>query len=112
MQLDAGFGALTAVLELLVQNREDGIYVLPEVLEEWEGLTFSNIRTEGAFQVSAGVKDGKTSEIRIKSLIGGPLRLVHGLGDNYTLNGSPASGAMLQRECKAGEELVLKRAGK
>jgi hypothetical protein len=112
MQLDAGFGALTAVLELLVQNREDGIYVLPEVLEEWEGLTFSNIRTEGAFQVSAGVKNGKTSEIRIKSLIGGPLRLVHGLGDNYTLSGSPASGAMLQRECKAGEELVLKRTGK
>jgi hypothetical protein len=112
MQLDAGYGALSAVLELLVQNREDGIYVLPEVLEEWEGLQFSNIRTEGAFQVSAKVQNGQTAEIRVKSLIGGPLRMVHGLGNEYTLNGSPASGAMVQRECKVGEELLLKRAVK
>jgi hypothetical protein len=41
--------------------------------------------------------------------VGGPLRLAHGLGENYLLNGQPASGVILNRECKAGEELVLKR---
>jgi hypothetical protein len=37
------------------------------------------------------------------------LRLAHGLGEQYLLNGQPASGAILDRACKAGEELVLKR---
>jgi alpha-L-fucosidase 2 len=31
MQLDAGFGALTAVFELLVQNRRGEIWVLPNL---------------------------------------------------------------------------------
>ncbi len=109
MQLDAGFGALNAVLELLVQNREDAIYVLPELHRDWKELTFENVGTEGAFQVSAKVSGGKTREIRVKSLVGGPLRLAHGLGESFQLNNKPASGKLLVRECKAGEEIILKR---
>ncbi len=109
MQLDAGFGALNAVLELLVQNREDAIYVLPDLHRDWKELQFENIRTEGAFMVSAQVTAGKTQEIRVKSLVGGPLRLAHGLGESFQLNGKPANGQLLVRECKAGEEFVLRR---
>jgi hypothetical protein len=63
-------------------------------LEEWEGLGFSNIRIEGAFQVRAGVKNGKTSDINVKSLIGGPLRLVH--------NGYLARGLCCKETVKQG----------
>jgi hypothetical protein len=55
------------------------------------------------------VAGGQAREVRVKSLAGGPLRLAHGLGENYLLNGQPVSGAILTRECKAGEELLLKR---
>lgn len=108
MQLDGGFGALSAVLELLVQCRDDGIYVLPNLPRTWRELAFDRIRTDGAFQIGATVADGRVREIRVKSLAGGPLRLVHGLGDRYVLNGQPMTGNRLERNCKAGETLILK----
>lgn len=108
MQLDGGFGALNAVLELLVQSRDDGIYVLPGLPRTWRELSFDRIRTEGAFQIGATVSDGRVSEIRVKSLAGGPLRLVHGLGDRYQLDGKPRQGDRLERDCRAGDVLVLK----
>jgi alpha-L-fucosidase 2 len=107
MQLDAGFGALSAVLELLVQNREDGIYVLPDLHYQWKEVSFENIRTEGAFQISAKVTGGKVKEVKVKSLAGGTLRLSHGLGDQFLLNGKQTSGAMLEKECTKGEVILL-----
>ncbi len=108
MQLDGGFGALNAVLELLVQNRDDGIYVLPGLPRTWRELSFDRIRTEGAFQIGATVRDGRVGEIRVKSLAGGSLRLVHGLGSRYQLNGQTVQGDRLERDCKIGEVFVLK----
>ena len=55
MQLDGGFGALTAVLEPLVQSRDDGIYVLPGLPRTRRDLSFDRIRTEGTFQIGATV---------------------------------------------------------
>lgn len=108
MQLDAGFGALNAALELLVQNRDDGIYVFPNLHRDWKSASFDGIRTEGAFLVSAKVLNGSVAEVSIKSLAGGLLRVVHGLGDAYLLNGKPATGLKLERTCAVGEVLVLK----
>ncbi len=109
MQLDAGFGALSAVFELLVQNREDGIYVLPNLHYQWKELSFENIRTEGAFQISANVNEGKVKEIKVKSLAGGTLRLNHGMGDKFLLNGKPVTGSKLEKDCIVGEEIILTR---
>ncbi|AQG81860.1 hypothetical protein AWR27_22690 [Spirosoma montaniterrae] len=108
MQLDGGFGALNAVLELLVQSRDDGIYVLPGLPRTWRELSFERIRTDGAFQIGATVRDNKVAEIRVKSLAGGALRLVHGLGEQYQVNGKIMQGNTLERSCQPGEELILK----
>jgi hypothetical protein len=109
MQLDAGFGALTAVFELLVQNREDVIYVLPAIHRDWKNFSFENIRAEGAFLISAKVEGGKTSEIRVKSLAGGTLKLAHGLGEAYTADEQAGTGAVLERTMQPGQTLVLLR---
>ena len=109
MQLDAGFGAITAVTELLVQNRPDGIHVLPSLHRDWEKLSFENLGTEGAFRVSAKVEDGQVAEVKVKSMAGGPLKLVHNLGERWSMNGATMSGERLVKECNPGEEIVLKR---
>jgi hypothetical protein len=59
MQMDATMGFLIAVTELLVQNRRDGIYVLPKLPRRWKTLSFDGMRTEGAFLVGATVEDGR-----------------------------------------------------
>jgi hypothetical protein len=109
MQLDAGFGALSAVLELLVQNRADGIHVLPGLHYEWKNLSFENILCEGAFFVSAVVNEGVVQEVKVTSKAGGKLRLAHGLGERFLFNGKEMQGKMFEKECVAEETLVLKR---
>jgi hypothetical protein len=64
----------------LVQNRHDGIYVLPKLPRRWKTLSFDGIRTEGAFFIGATVEEGKTTEVRVKSEKGGRLRLHPGFG--------------------------------
>lgn len=109
MQLDAGQGALSAVLELLVQQRQEVIYVIPDVPLGWQNASFENIKTEGAFSVSAKVENGKTVEVKVKANYGGQLKIAHGLGEKYSLNGVESSGAILEKDCANGETLTLKR---
>ena len=108
MQMDAGMGAVIAVTELLVQNRADGLHVLPRLPKHWRELTFDGIRTEGAFLVGATVEDGRVAEIRVHSTVGGPLTLVHGIAGAWTLNGRKRTGNRLVCRTRAGETLRLK----
>ena len=107
MQLDAGFGALSAVLDLLVYQKRGIVYVLPKIHRDWREFDFKGIVAEGGFVIGADVKDNKTQKITIKSKFGGPLKLAHGLGDQYKLNDEEVSGAILEREFIAGEEIIL-----
>jgi hypothetical protein len=108
MQLDAGFGALSAVLDLLVHQKQDVVYVLPKIHRDWKAFDFEGIAVEGGFLVSAKVADHKTQEITVKSKFGGKLQLAHGLGEKYLLRGIEMSDAILELDFQAGEEVVLK----
>lgn len=109
MQLDAGFGALSAVIDLLVYQKRGTTYVLPKIHRDWWELDFQGIVAEGGFVIGADVKENKTQKISIKSKFGGKLKLAHGLGDQYLLNDERTSGAILEREFGEGEEIVLGR---
>jgi hypothetical protein len=67
MQMDATMGFLTAVTEMLVQNRRDGLHVLPKLPRRWKELSFHGIRCEGALFAGATVREGKLTEVRIRS---------------------------------------------
>ena len=107
MQMDAGMGAVTAIMELLVQCRQDGIYVLPGLPKHWRNLKFDGIRTEGAFLIGGTVRDGALCEIQVTSLAGGSLELVHGLKGTWLLNGKKQKGLRLSRRTKSGEKLLI-----
>jgi len=108
MQADAGMGALSAVLELLVQDRRDGIHILPCLPRFWRELCFDGVRCEGAFFVGATVHNGRLDEVRVQSERGGQLSLSHGLGEDFLLNGEPHQGARIERVLAPREELVLR----
>ncbi len=109
MQLDAGFGALSAVIDLLVYQKKGTVYVLPKIHRDWKELDFDGIAVEGGFLIGAVVKEGKTQSIEVKSKFGGKIRLAHGLGEEFLLNGQKGSGIILEREFAEGEEIVLTR---
>ena len=60
------------VHEMLLQSWGKKIRVFPAVPSQWQDVRFQDLRTEGAFLVSAIRKGGKTTDIRIKSLAGEP----------------------------------------
>ena len=109
MQLDAGFGALSAVLDLLVHQKGETAYVLPKIHRDWWEFDFDGILVEGGFLIGATVKNNMTQQITIKSKFGGSLKLAHGLGDEYLLNDVPTTGLILERDFAKGEEIVLSR---
>ncbi len=110
MQLDAGFGALNAVFDLLVSYRQGIIHVLPGLHRDWKDLSFKGILTEGAFLVDATVKDGEIVYIRVTSVKGGELVLAPAMKGTILVNGSQFRGKIIRRKMTAGEVLELKAA--
>jgi len=109
MQLDAGFGALSAVIDLLVYQKRGTVYVLPNIHRDWQEFDFEGIIVEGGFAIGAVVKENKTQSISIKSKYGGKIKLAHGLGSQFLLGDVLESGDILEREFAIDEEVVLTR---
>ncbi|HZI30972.1 MAG TPA: Tat pathway signal sequence domain protein, partial [Candidatus Binatia bacterium] len=63
------------------------IRVFPAVPDAWKDVAFENMRTEGAFLVSAVRRDGKTLFVQIKSLAGAPCRVSTSLEGKIVASG-------------------------
>ena len=78
-------GAQT-IHDMLLQSGDGTIRVFPAVPTAWPDATVHNLRTEGAFQISAVRRAGATSFIRVKSLAGEPCKISpQGLPGPYTV---------------------------
>ena len=75
MQLDGTTAVATAIIEMLVHQKGDTVYLFKGVPDSWKNVSFRNIRLPGGFSISASRKDGKLESIKVKSLKGGFLRI-------------------------------------
>ncbi|HTD40063.1 MAG TPA: glycoside hydrolase N-terminal domain-containing protein [Mucilaginibacter sp.] len=69
--LEGNFAFAAGLQEMLIQSYAGFIEIMPAVPNDWRNIDFENLRTEGAFLVSASKKNGLTSFIKIKSEKGG-----------------------------------------
>ncbi len=92
-----------------MQNRLDGVSILPDLSIYWKNISFQDIWVESRFKVSAKVEGGKVTEIRVKATREGILKLNHNLGEKYTLNNLPKTEKVLEKNFKTGEEVILVR---
>ena len=65
--LEGNFAFAQGVHELLLQSRDGYIEVFPAVPRSWHDVSFSDLRTEGAFIVSAKKENGVPTTIAIKA---------------------------------------------
>lgn len=93
------------VHDMLLQSWGGKIRIFLAVPSIWEEATFQNLRTEGAFLVSAVRKGGKTINVHIKSLAGSPC-ILHTDMENPTLK---ASNASMRKLSDNEYELMLKK---
>ena len=73
--IETPLSAAQNVLDMLIQSWGDKVRVFPAVPDAWADIAFANLRTEGAFLVSAKRSGGKTDFITVESLAGVPLSL-------------------------------------
>lgn len=73
--LEGNFAFAQGLQEMLLQSYQGYIEVFPAVPAAWKNVSFSTLRTEGAFLVSAVKENGTVREVKIRSLSGGTLRM-------------------------------------
>jgi len=108
MQLDAGFGAITAISELLVQYRGDTLHVLPNLPMTWRDLEFDDIHTVGGFKLGATVESGQITEIRARATHPGTLRLANPWSSAIEGEGKVHEGEIITLSCEKGSAIRLK----
>jgi len=77
---EAGMGFNAAVQEMLLQGHHGIIRLFPAIPEEWKNVSFMKLRTEGAFLVSAAMKQGLVSSVVVLSEKGGVMRMANPFG--------------------------------
>ncbi|GAB5551420.1 MAG: hypothetical protein Sapg2KO_10110 [Saprospiraceae bacterium] len=73
--LEGNFAFASALQEMLIQSHAGLIHLFPAVPEDWEEISFDQLRTEGAFLVSAKKENGNLVSVQIKSEKGSLLKL-------------------------------------
>jgi alpha-L-fucosidase 2 len=73
--LEGNFAFAEGVHELLLQRRNDHLEIFPAIPESWKNVSFNNLRTEGAFLISAKKKNGVPASVKIVSEKGGKCRV-------------------------------------
>jgi hypothetical protein len=73
--IESPLSAVQVMFDMLLQSWGDVIRVFPATPDAWSDISFENLRTEGAFLVSAQRRAGKTQWVRISSQAGEACRV-------------------------------------
>jgi alpha-L-fucosidase 2 len=118
--LESSLGMVNIVQNMLIQSWTDPaadesgpIRVFPAIPSTWKNVEFRDLRTEGAFLVSAKRTAGQTQWVRIKSLAGETCRVRPGLSGQIHIESDSqlklkqVSPGIYEIDMKKGDEVLL-----
>jgi alpha-L-fucosidase 2 len=114
--LEGNFAFAEGIQEMLLQSQGGVIRVFPAVPESWKDASFSSLRSEGAFLISAKRRGGVLDSVSIKCEKGGKLRLVNGFVDKEcrvvgaNIPNAKLAVKVIELETEPGQEIVFVRA--
>ncbi len=112
MTIEGGFAIAAALMEMVLQSWGGTIRLFPAIPDHWHDLCFEDLRTEGAFTVSAALRDGEVADVRIASEVGGTCRLLSPWPDRGIIVRGPdgdleLEGDRIQWQTEAGSQYLV-----
>ncbi len=80
--LEGNFAFAAGIQEMLIQSHTGTIHIFPAIPADWKDVSFDQLRTEGAFLVSAKKEKGKVALVKIQSTKSGNIKLKNPFGDD------------------------------
>lgn len=108
--LEGNFAFASGVQEMLIQSHTGTVRIFPAIPQSWGEVSFDQLRTVGAFLVSATRKKGKTIQVKIQSEKGGEIRLQNPFEKDQIKVGNEVitvKNGLIKLEMKAGEVVLL-----
>ncbi|MEQ8837577.1 MAG: hypothetical protein RID07_12295, partial [Lacipirellulaceae bacterium] len=111
--METPLSAAQSMHDMLLQSWGDRIRVFPAGPDAWPDIVFHDLRTEGAFLVSAKRNDGETKFVRVKSLAGEPCVISPSLSGQVKITGNrehlleEIEPGVFSIDLKKGEEALL-----
>jgi len=109
--LEGNFAFASGINEMLIQSHTGTVKLFPAVPTIWKNVSFSGLRTEGAFLITASMQNRLVKRVEILSEKGGTLRLQNPFGKQRpTIEGIEyiVDGENFIFETKAGESITIK----
>jgi alpha-L-fucosidase 2 len=75
-QIDGNFGCTSGITEMLMQSADGAVHLLPALPDVWQSGSIGGLLAQGGFElVNMQWKNGKLTNVEVKSKLGGNLRL-------------------------------------
>ncbi len=74
-QIDGNFGCAAGIAEMLLQSHDGSVYILPAIPDCWADGHVKGLVARGGFIIDMDWKDGKIATLKVKSTLGGNLRI-------------------------------------
>lgn len=73
--LEGNFAFAQGIQLMLLQQHNGINYIFPAIPDKWKNVSFQNLRTPGAFLISAKKQNGEINNLQITSIIGGEIKV-------------------------------------
>jgi len=111
--LEGNFAFASGIQDMLMQSHTGTIRVMPAIPASWQNVSFSDFRAQGAFLVSATMKEGEIVYLKIRSEKGGKYSFYNPFkGKKVKIKGVPISDEKLKSDIiehslPKGKEMVI-----
>ena len=108
--LEGNFAFASAIQEMLLQSHTDKVKLFPAIPSNWKNVSFTNLRTRGAFLISATMDKGEICKVEIFSEKEGVIILENPfISKGFICNNEyEMDGIQLKIKMKKGEKAILK----